>query len=89
MAIFCVVYLTLSKNKVSDRIGYREFVVIEPASLVGEGGLYEELRQAGQLELISQTPKMGREHNGDNGEQMGAEWWPSLLYGYLQEDLRE
>ena len=31
---------------------------------------------------------MGREHNGDNGEQMGAEWGPSLLYGYLQADLR-
>ena len=35
MATFCVVYLTLSKNKVSDRIGYREFVLLEPASLVG------------------------------------------------------
>ena len=32
---FCVVSLTLSQNKVSDRIGYREFVVIEPASIVG------------------------------------------------------
>ena len=50
--------------------------------------LYEELRQAGQLQLISQTPKMGREHNGDNGEQMGAEWWASHISGYLQAYLR-
>ena len=30
----CFVSLTLSKNKVSDCIGYREFVVLEPASLI-------------------------------------------------------
>ena len=79
---FCVISLTLSKNIVSDCIGYFESYA-RASQFSKRDSLYEELRQAGQLQLISQTPKMGREHNGDNGEQMGAEWWPSLISGYI------